>query len=83
MSDWRTDDELETRLHRTFRSGDLPHAPGRLLDALERVPDAPVVARGAKDTGRRRGRATGFGLLGLAAVLVVGGALALSGGSRR
>ena len=83
MSDQRTDLDLETRLRGAFRSADLPAAPGRLVGMLERVPDAPVVATAARDAGRRRGRSTGFGLLGLVAVLLVGGALALSGGARQ
>ncbi len=73
------DRDLETRLRSSYRARELPAAPSRLLDALERVPDTAVVARqpgGARSAGRR----TTFGLIGIAAVLAVGGALAIGGG---
>ncbi len=73
------DHELETRLRSAYRTGELPAAPSRLLDALERVPDAIVVGRRAAGT-RPAGRRASFGLLGIAAVLAVGGALAIGGG---
>jgi hypothetical protein len=82
MNDQRTDTDLEMRLRGAFRSADLPAAPGSLADALERVPDAPVVrgdAQGSRASGARRSI---FGLLGVAAVLLVGGALAVTVGSR-
>jgi preprotein translocase subunit SecD len=80
MSDRRTDPDLETRLEAAFRSADLPAAPGRLADLLERIPDEPVVARPSGRAGRSN-RAP-WGVLGLAAILVVGGAVALGVGSR-
>lgn len=82
MNDQRSDTDLETRLRGTFRSADLPAAPGRLADALERVPDAPVVPSNAQGSGAGGPRRSIFGVLGVAAVLLVGGALAASVGSR-
>lgn len=82
MTDQRPPDELERRLASALRHADLPGAPAGLRDALERIPDAPVVggrARAGAD-GRRTG--SGWGLLGLAAALVLGGALAVGVGSR-
>jgi preprotein translocase subunit SecD len=83
MSDRRIDLDLETRLERAFRSADLPAAPGRLLDALERVPDAPVLVGGASGARSGGARRATWGILGVAAILLVGGAVALSAGSRR
>jgi hypothetical protein len=81
MSDWRSDPDVESRLRDRFRSGSLPAAPSGLVDALERVPDASVALRAVSGRHRRRtGRRTTFGVLGVAAILLVGGALALSGG---
>ena len=37
-------DDLEPRLRDALHGGSLPPAPASLLDALERVPDAPVRA---------------------------------------
>jgi hypothetical protein len=83
MNDRSTDNDLEARLRTAFRSAALPEAPSRLLDALERAPDAALdVAAGRTAAGRRSGRRQTLGLLGLAAVLVVGGALAIGVGSR-
>jgi preprotein translocase subunit SecD len=82
MSDRRIDVDLETRLERAFQSADLPAAPGRLLDALERVPDAPVLPGGASRAGSGSARRTTWGILGVAAVLLVGGTVALGVGSR-
>jgi hypothetical protein len=80
MSERRTDSDLETRLEAAFRSADLPAAPSRLMDALERIPDAPVIAGPSVRDGRAS-RAP-WGVLGLAAILVVGSAVALSVGAR-
>jgi preprotein translocase subunit SecD len=82
MSDRRIDVDLETRLERAFQSADLPAAPGRLLDALERVPDAPLLSGGPSRAGSGSARRTTWGILGVAAVLLVGGAVALGVGSR-
>ena len=79
MSGMQRHPDLEAALRRSFGSADLPAAPRALAEALERVPDAPV-ATPARAIGRG-GRRTTIGLLGLAAVLLVGGGLALSGGS--
>ena len=68
-------DDLEPRLRDALRSGSLPPAPASLVDALERVPDAPVRLR------RRRGAGPILGLFAAAAILVVASAVALSGGS--
>jgi len=80
MSDTQHETDLEARLRRSFRSEDLPVAPGRLVEAQEHVTDAPVARRSGERAGR--GRRTTFGLLGVAAVLLVGGGLALSAGGR-
>lgn len=85
MNDER--DELETRLRDGFRSGSLPAAPARLLDALERIPEAPVTrGSSARSAGAGEGRVRGgrmpWGALGVAAVLLLGGAVALSVGGR-
>jgi hypothetical protein len=69
-------DGFERRLGDAFGREPLPAAPETLVEALERVPDAPVVAR-----HRPRGRSH-WGALGLAAVLAIGGAVALSVGQR-
>ena len=82
MSDRRMDIDLEARLERAFRSAVLPAAPGRLLDALERVPDAPVLAGGASRARSGGARRAPWGILGVAAILLVGGAVALGVGSR-
>ena len=68
-------DDLEPRLHDALHSGSLPPAPPSLMDALERVPDAPVRLR------RRRGAGPILGLFAAAAVLLVASAVALTGGS--
>jgi preprotein translocase subunit SecD len=67
--------DLEPRLQDALHGGTLPPAPASLLDALERVPDAPVGAR-----TRRGGRAV-LGLLAAAAILVVASAVTLTGGA--
>jgi len=70
-------DDLEQRLQRAFHGESLPTAPASLVDALQRVPDAPV---------RSRRFASSRSLLGLvaAAVLVATvGALAIGGGASR
>jgi hypothetical protein len=69
-------DELEPRLRNAFRTGSLPAAPASLVQALERVPDAPVTAR-----RRRTGRSV-WGPFAVAAVLAVGGAVVIGGGQR-
>jgi hypothetical protein len=74
-------DELETRLHAAFRSGTLPTAPARLLEHLEEVLSAPVVRAEGRDGVARGGRRP-WGALAVAAVLLVGGAIAVSVGSR-
>jgi hypothetical protein len=68
-------DELEPRLRNAFRSAPLPAAPASLVDALERVPNAPVARRG------RSGRSV-WAPLAVAAVLVVAGAAVIAGGQR-
>ncbi len=68
-------DDLERRLGEAFHRGSLPPAPPSLLDALRRVPDAPVAGRHAR-VGRSR-----FGLLVAAVVLVAGGVVAVVVGS--
>ena len=80
MTDRPIDLDVETRLRGAFRSAALPAAPASLLDALERIPDAPLMSEGARRASGRNGRRT-LGLLGLAAVLAVGGAVAFSMGS--
>ena len=74
---------LDERLAHAFRTDALPVAPGRLRDALERVPDGPLVAGRAARGGERRGRRAGaWSVLGIAAVLALGGALGVSLGQR-
>jgi hypothetical protein len=68
-------DELEARLQAAFRSGPLPTAPSSLLDALEGSPDRAVV------TGSRTRSGSWPRVLAVAAVLLLGGALAISIGS--
>jgi hypothetical protein len=72
-------DELEMRLRSAFRHEGLPVAPATLLEALDAVVVEPIrpgsAARGA---ARRRP----WGVLAVAAVLLVGGAVALSVGNR-
>jgi hypothetical protein len=72
MSD---EQELEERLRNAFRSGSLPAAPAGLVSALEAAPNAPVL-------GSRRRRGSWPRVLAVAAVLLVGGAVALSVGNR-
>jgi hypothetical protein len=81
MTDRSIDRDLEARLATLFRARELPAAPGRLLDALERVPDAPIgTGAGDGDRGTRRsGRGKAFWLVGIAAAVALGGALALGG----
>jgi hypothetical protein len=70
--------ELERRLRTALHAGGLPSAPASLHEALDRVADLPLAR-----PGRRAGR---FGIvraLAVAAVLLVGGAVALSVGSGR
>jgi protein-export membrane protein SecD len=69
-------DDLEPRLRSAFRHGTLPAAPASLVDTLERVPNAPVTAR------RRGGGRSIWTPLAVAAVLVVAGAVAITGGQR-
>lgn len=83
MTDPRTTDELEARLRSGFHRGELPPAPDTLRAALELVPDAPVGAGRARGAGgRRSGSRSGWGVIGLAAVLALSGAVALSVGQR-
>jgi preprotein translocase subunit SecD len=70
-------DDLEQRLQRAFRRGPLPPAPPSLVEALQRVPDAPVTSR------RSIGRRSTFGLLAAALIVATVGALATVGGSTR
>jgi len=70
-------DDLEQRLPRAFHRDALPPAPASLIDALERVPDAPVRAR------RRADRRSFLGFVAAAALVATVGALAISGGSPR
>ena len=67
-------DDLEPRLRDAMHRGSLPPAPASLVDALLRVPDAPVRAR-------RRGSRPVLGLLAAAVVLIGASALVLTGGS--
>ena len=83
MTDQRSPDELEHRLASGLRHADLPGAPASLRDALERVPDAPVGAGRARAGDRSRMSSSAWGLLGLAAVLLLGGALAFGVGGLR
>lgn len=83
MTDQRSPDELERRLASAFRQADLPGASPVLRDALEKVPDAPVTAAGSSAGRRGRGSGSGWALLGVAAVLLVGGALAIGVGGLR
>jgi preprotein translocase subunit SecD len=77
MSDPRSNEIIERQLREAFR-GALPTAPASLRDALERTADVPVeTAR-----GRTKARSRGWGLLAVAAVLLVGGAVAVSVGQR-
>jgi preprotein translocase subunit SecD len=69
-------DDLEPRLRNSFRQTPLPAAPTSLVEALERVPNAPVVTR------RRMGGRSVWAPLAVAAVLVVAGAAVLAGGQR-
>lgn len=83
MTDQRSPDDLERRLASAFRAADLPGASPALRDALERVPDAPVTAMGSRAGRRGRGSGSGWAMLGIAAVLLVGGALAFGVGGLR
>jgi hypothetical protein len=74
-------DELEIRLHDAFRGGSLPAAPARLFDHLQEVANTPVVDVSGPDGGARRARRR-LGALAVAAVLLIGGAVAVSIGSR-
>jgi hypothetical protein len=68
-------DQIERRIREAFRAGPpLPPAPASLRESLERVPDVPIVAR------RRIPTRSAWGVLGLAAVIAIGGAVALSVG---
>jgi hypothetical protein len=77
MSEIETFDELEAGLRRAFHRGPLPVAPDRLRAGLVGVVAAEAPVRGAGTSQSRRGP---WGLLGLAAVLAVGGVLAVVGG---
>ncbi len=80
MTDPLVPDDLETRLRRVFHAADLPTAPASLRGALERVADASV-RRHEGDTAKR-GKLRGWSVLGLAAVLVIGGVVAVAVGQR-
>jgi hypothetical protein len=67
-------DDRERRIHEAFHSGSLPPAPASLIDALQRVPDAPV---------RSRRSTTGTSLFGLVAAAALIATLAIVGGSLR
>jgi hypothetical protein len=73
--------ELETLLESAFR-GVLPPAPASLVAALEDVPSQPLMRDGAPQRLAGRGRPW-IGALGVAAVVLIGGALALSIGGPR
>ena len=77
------DPEFETKVGQAFRSDAIPPAPASLRDALERIPDAPLtgLGRGRAD-GRRRSFRSVLGALGIAAILALGGAVALTVGGR-
>ena len=70
-------DDLEQRLQQAFQRGSLPTAPASLVDALQRVPDAPVRSR------RSMSRRSTFGLLAAALLVAAVGSLATIGGSTR
>ncbi len=70
--------ELERRLRTALQAGGLPSAPASLHEALDRVADLP-----RQRPGRRAGPIGIVRALAVAAVLVVGGAVALSVGSGR
>jgi hypothetical protein len=72
-------DELEIRLRSAFRREGLPAAPATLLEALDAVVAEPV-RPGSRTRGA--GARRPWGVLAVAAVLLVGGAVALSVGSR-
>ncbi|HEX5823587.1 MAG TPA: hypothetical protein VFY18_03915 [Candidatus Limnocylindrales bacterium] len=74
-------DELETRLRDAFRHGSLPATPERLLDHLIEVPNVPLVGGAGRDRRAGSGRRP-WGALAVAAVLLVGGAVAVAVGSR-
>jgi hypothetical protein len=74
MTAFGADDQLEPRLAAAFRRGSLPAAPYALSAALERAVDAPVATR------RRGTRRSAWPLVGIAALLAVGGIVALFGG---
>jgi hypothetical protein len=84
MTDRPFERDLGLRLASAFRSRDLPAAPGRLLDALERVVDTPLDGRSEADQGPggRTGRRTALWLVGVAAAVALGGALVLGGVGR-
>jgi protein-export membrane protein SecD len=69
-------DDLEPRLRSAFRNGTLPTAPATLVEALERVPDAPATVR------RSRTSRSIWAPLAVAAVLVVAGGVVIAGGQR-
>jgi preprotein translocase subunit SecD len=70
-------DDRERQIHEAFHSGSLPPAPASLIDALQRVPDAPVRSR-RSTTGRSL-----YGLVAAAALIATLGAFAIVGGSLR
>ena len=70
-------DDFERRLQEAFRGGSLPPAPASLVDALQRVPDAPVRSR--RSTSGR----TCSGCSRRQLLVATVGALAIGGGSPR
>lgn len=74
-------DDLEIRLRDAFRGGSLPAAPGRLLDHLQEVANTPVGGASGPDGAARRARRP-WSALAVAAVLLIGGAVAVSIGNR-
>ena len=70
-----TDRELEARLRAWYLEGDagMPTAPADLRESLAAIPSVTPLPR--REPGRRRG----FTLLAVAALLVVGGAVAAAG----
>jgi hypothetical protein len=81
MSTIQGNSPFEARLRDAFAGADLPMASAGLRDALERIPDGPIAVAGNGPGARRRSNGRGIlGALGVAAVLLIGGAIALSGG---
>ena len=76
MTDDRT--AIEVRLHEAFRREGLPPAPSSLFDALDRVAET-AATRPSVGAGRRHSGRLPWAALGIAAVMILGGGLALFG----